>query len=69
MDGPTKSGSKYTTQLSDHKFICTIYPPFVTLYSMKTVLFIAVCCLQAHNAVLHNESFFELHCIVVIFWR
>ena len=69
MEGATKSGCKYTTHLSDDKFNCTIYPPLVTLYSMKTVLFIAVCCLQAHNAVLHNEFLFELHCLVVMFWR
>ena len=33
------------------------------LYSMKTVLFNAVCCLQAHNAVLPSESLLEICCL------
>jgi len=39
------------------------------LYSMKTLLFIEVCCLQAHNAVLRSESLLAIHCLVVILWR
>jgi len=46
-----KTGSKYMTHISDDKFNWSIYPSLVMLYSMKTVLFDEVCCLQAHNVV------------------
>jgi len=55
------------THLLDNKFNLCIYPSLVMLYSIKTVLFDEVCCVQAHNAVLHSESLLEIHCLMVIF--
>jgi len=64
-----KTGSKCITHLSVDKFNWYIYLLLVMLYSMKSGLFIEVCCLQAHNAVFRSESLLVICCLVVIFWR
>jgi len=51
------------THRSDDKFNRCIFLSIVMPYSMKTVLFIAVCCLQVHNAMLPSESLLEICCL------
>ena len=68
----TENGGRGTSRHAEtrhfkvYKFNLCIYQSLVMLYSMKTVLFDEVCCLQAHNAVLHSESLLEIRCCLVV---